>query len=55
MPLLANLSIAHTVEYSAVNRVVAGKVQLGDPKDVTINSLSMTQGGPLRVLADFAH
>ena len=33
----------HTVEHSAVNRVVAGKVQLGEPKDVTINSLLMTQ------------
>ena len=31
-------SIAQSVEHVAVNRVVAGKAQLGEPKDVTINS-----------------
>ena len=56
MPLLANLSIAHTVEYSAVNRVVVGKVQLGEPKEYSLSTVGVDDaGGPPRVLADFAH
>ena len=47
MPLLANLSIAQSVEHSAVNRVVAGKVQPGEPKEYSLSTVGVDDaGGP---------
>ena len=55
MPLLANLSIAHTVEHSAVNRVVVGSSPTGGAKRCHYQQSVDDAGGPPRVLADFAH
>ena len=56
MPLLTYLSIAQSVEHSAVNRVVAGKVQPGEPKEYSLSKVGVDDaGGPPRVLADSAH
>ena len=55
MPLLANLSIAHTVEHSAVNRVVVGSSPTGGAKRCHYQQSVDDAGGSPRVLADFAH